>query len=293
MLGCYLATGGGVLFKKVTIFATALSVLALLNHATSSGFGAALELVLQQYESLKVLVLSVLQVDHLVAGLVKFFSQVLSISIVVDPVWSDIFVVLALYLMARMSAYWGAGMRNRAIFRLLWSFMVSLLTSVLAAAAGSLDLAGNVWIVISVVFGLAIFDVVDAAWSATFHRKSGLTWGQDWRRYAEFGMPTVAIGMALVAVFYISYSFWSADWVQVPGLLVLLFYSILLAVYWLIRGLQSSKGWSRPGTGYEKFRASSNTAIGVSMLQSLASACFIWAIDAGLTLLGSNTLAGH
>lgn len=111
--------GGGTLFRKVTIFATALAILALLKHATDVGFGVALELVLEQYESVKVLVLSVLQIDHLVASLAKFFSELLSLNLVVDPIWSDVFVLLTLYLMARMSAYWSAGMRSRAVFRLL------------------------------------------------------------------------------------------------------------------------------------------------------------------------------
>ena len=184
-------------------------------------------------------------------------------------------------------------MRSRAIFRLLWLFVVGLFTSVAAGAAGSLNLSNNVLILLSVVVGLAIFDVVDAAWSATFYRKPALTWLQDWRRYAEFSMPTVAIGIALVIVFYFSYSLWSATWIRVPELLALIVYSILLSIYWIFRGLQSSKTSLRPGTGYEKFRASSNTAIGISMLQSLTSAGIIWAIDAGLSLLRGFTLIGH
>ncbi len=73
--------GGDALFKKVTIFLTALAILALLKHATDVGFGVALELVLEQYENIKELVLSVLQIDHFVANLAKFFSELLNLNI--------------------------------------------------------------------------------------------------------------------------------------------------------------------------------------------------------------------
>lgn len=264
-----------------------------MQEATYAGFGKALELILRQYENVKVLVLSVLQIDHLVANVAKIFSETFDLNITVDPIWSDVFVLLMLYLMARISAYWGAGLRWIALFRLLWSFVVGLLTSVAAGAAGPQNVTGNILIVLAVVIGLAIFDIVDAAWSATFNRKPGLTWGQDWRRYAEYSMPTVAIGIALVGLLYLSYSLWSADWLRAPGLLALIGYSILLAIYWIFRGLRASKSSLLPGTAYEKFRASSNTAIGASMFQSLSSACFIWAVDAGLSLLNGGTLIGH
>lgn len=282
---------GDILFKQIMMFATALAILSLLKTATDHSFGAALELVLKQYENIKVLVLSALHIDTLVVQVARIFSELFDLSFVVHPHWSDVFVLLTLYLMARMTAYWSAGMRGRAVFRFIWLLVVGILTSVAAGVAEPQNLAGNISIILAVVAGLAVFDVFDAVWSATFYRMAGLTWLQDWRRYAEYSMPTIAIGIALTALLYSSYSIWSAEWIKVPGLLALIGYSVLLALYWIFRGLQSSKSSERPGTGYEKFRASSNTTIGVSMLQSLSYACICWAVDAGLSLLSGGTLA--
>ncbi len=261
----------------------ALSVLLLFDHATNFGWVSVVDVVLSYYEFIKNFILA--PIKPVALAVVDAISGILQFELNLLDHWSDVFVLVALYLGSRTRSYWNAGMKRRALFRAVWGVIVGLITGVVAGVFEPLGIVGNLGVFITVVVGLAVFDIVDAGWSATFHRKAGLSWGQDWVRYATFSMPSILLGVVFAILLYFTYSGWTAGWIDVPGIIAVLVYSILLAFYWLYRGLKSSQSWEKQGTGYEKFVASSNSQIGILMLRSLGAAGIVVAFSAGWNLV--------
>lgn len=259
-----------------------LSVLLLWDKATDFGWISIIEDMLDFYQSLKTLLLFwLLPFAELLA---EEISKLFSIDLDLQDHWSDIFVLLTLYFGARARSYWAAGMKRRAIFRVVWGALVSLATGVLAGLSNATMQDGNIFVLGAIVLGLTVFDVVDAAWSAAFHRKKGLTWVQDWLRYLAFSMPTIAIGIFAMFIFATTSTVSSDFSGTALGILASLGYAIVLALYWLYRGLRSSRSWEIPGTGYEKFLVSSNSQIGLVMLRSLIGALIVILFNVGFAL---------
>lgn len=262
-----------------------LSVLLLLDHATDFGWVLVIEVILSWYTSIKDFILSPLK--PVVIALTDFFAAVFNFELMLYDHWSDVFVLVSLYLGARSRSYWKSGLKKLAAFRMIWGIIIGLITGVAAGVSNPSSFLGNFGMVVAVVCGLAIFDIIDAAWAATFHRKSGLSWLQDWNRYAAFSMPSILMGIVFGALFYIGYTWFTPYWITVPGIVAILLYSVFLAFYWLYRGFLSSRNSNELKTGYEKFASSSNSQIGFLMLGSFQGAAMVMAASAGWSLLDS------
>ena len=260
----------------------ALSVLLLFDRATNFGWVSVIDVILSYYEFIKNFILS--PIKPVALAIIKALSGFFQFELNLLDHWSDVFVLVTLYLGARMRSYWNSGMKRRAIFRAIWGAIVGLLTGIGAGIIQPFSVVENLEIVAIVVAGLAVFDIIDAGWAATFHRKAGLSWWQDWVRYAKFSMPSILLGIVFVILVYFTYPRWAASWIEVPGIVAVLVYSILLALYWLYRGFKSAQSWEKKGTGYEKFIASSNSQIGILMLRSLGAAGIVVLFSAGWSL---------
>jgi len=261
-----------------------LSVLLLFGHATQFGWVSVVEVILSYYEFVKNFVLA--PIKPVAQSLIEAVSEVFQFDLKLLDHWSDVFVLVTLYLAARTRSYWKAGMKRRAGFRAIWGAIIGFLTGTVAGVSEPSGVAGNIYIIVVVVVGLAVFDIVDAAWSATFHRETGLTWLQDWARYAGFSMPSILMGVVFTLVAYLTYPLWSPSWIDAPGIIAVLVFSVALAFYWLYRGLRSSKSSEKQGsTDFEKFVSSSNSQIGILMLRSLGGAAIVVAFSAGWKLV--------
>lgn len=273
-------------WNTASFFATLmgiLSVLLLWDKATDTGWILIIEDILVFYQSLKNLVLSPLL--PYAEFVVKEISNLFSIDLILGEHWSDILVLVTLYLGARALSYWRAGMKRQSIFRVIWGALVGFATGMLAGVSESIMQFGNVVVIGAIVLGLAVFDFIDAAWSATFHRNPHLAWGQDWVRYLAFSMPTIVIGLVIIVISVATSIVPLAYTDASSGILTSLGYAIVLAFYWLYRGVRSSRSWEKSGTGYEKFLASSNTQIGLVMLRSLGGALIVVLFNAGFNSL--------
>lgn len=256
------------------------SVLSLIDTSAEVGWVPVVRKVIEFYQKQKLIVLEPIVpfAEKLAVKIAGLFEW----SFPLQPTWSDVFVLLALYLGSRARSYWSAGLRRRAAFRVVWGFLVSLFFGVCAGLVPPSGAFSSILIMLVVLAGLVVFDLVDAAWSATFHRAEGLSWLSDVLRYLAYSIPAVLLGLLFSGFCWFFFPDPLPDYVVHPGSLMLLFFAFILAFYWLYRGFQSSlANVDRSGTGLEKFLASSNTRIAIWMLGSLGGAALVVAFGAG------------
>jgi hypothetical protein len=259
-----------------------LSVLVLMDHAARIGWLPVFSAILAYYTQVKNLVLTpVAKIAHV---LVALAADIFSVDLGLHEYWSDVFVLMTLYLGSRALSYWRAGLRRRAIFRVVWSFAVGLLTGIVVGLLSPESGWDNLMMFELILVGLTVFELVDASWAATFHRKQALSWISDVTRYLAFSWPSLGLGLVLLTVFWANYDYFSAEWIVLPGIVFFLAYLVVLAAYWITRGLISSRASQKQGTGLEKFLASSNTQIGLLILRSLGGAAILILFNAGLSL---------
>lgn len=256
------------------------SVLSLIDTSVEVGWAPVVRKAIEFYQKQKLIILE--PIIPFAERLAEKISGLFEWTLVLQPNWSDVFVLLTLYLGSRARSYWSAGLRRRAAFRVVWGFSVSLFFSVCAGLVPPNGAVSSLLIMAVVLAGLFLFDLVDAAWSATFHRAEGLSWLRDTVRYLKFSMPAIFLGMLFLGLSWLLFPNPIPDYVVHPGSLMLLSFAFLLAFYWLYRGFRSSlSNVERSGTGLEKFLNSSNTRIALWMLGSLGGAALVVAFGAG------------
>ena len=105
-----------------------------------------------------------------------------------------------------------------------------------------------------VLCGFCLFELIDACWSAIFHCKAGLTLTQDVLRYLAFSAPAVLLGLLPL------FLGWMVEANQSPasrfnfGLISFQVYILFLALYWMLRGLHSSRDWQKGGQVTRDYR---------------------------------------
>lgn len=267
------------------VVAGALSITLLVQHSLNVGIAPALLIVLDYYEWFRSALLSPLEpVAELLAAKI---AKLLNLDWELSEHWGDVFVLMVLYLGARAKAYWDTGARTHAAIRFSLGIVISFVTSVLAGIWIDAAILPSVMIVLTVVVGLFVFDVLDASWAALAYRKPHQTWTEEFRRYLEFSLPTIAVAViALVAsmsLFFVGVIPSSAR----LGSTSLLFFAFALALYWAWRGWVLSgqpEYRSASETRWERFRRSSTTRIAVLMLMSMAGSALFFVMNAGHAL---------
>jgi len=198
--------------------------------------------------------------------------------------WSDIFLLISLYLTSRAFSYWRSGLRAQAYFRIIFGLVVSLATSAVAGALPSEDAYQDLMMLFVVLMGLTLFDICDGAWAATFFRKEQLNWSQDFTRYALYSLPPILFGGILIVVFHEYFDFLQKNNIYQPGIFALFIYAIFLALYWMMRGFYSPSAKAGSNGRFSNFLKSSNTKIAFLMLQSIGGAIIVLLFNAGYNL---------
>lgn len=263
-----------------------LSLVLLVDHALTVSWIDALKKILDYYVAVKAFVFGPL--EPLVREFIAVIGSALSIHLQLMPHWSDVFVLLLLYFGARARAYWDAGLHGRSAFRYIYGIVVALITGAISGAIPQTSVSLSAYMISATLLGIAAFEVGDCSWSATFARKPGLTWRQDFSRYAAFSFPPLYLNAALLVVGAIVAGQFFPGVGKSVGLILLFTFSFVLACYWIFRGWTSSAYFKEYDgeTHWKKFQKSSNTQIGILMLASICGALAFIVLNAGLGYAG-------
>lgn len=208
------------------------SVLSLIDTSAKVGWAPVVGKAIEFYQAQKLIILDPILpfAERLANIIVELFEW----GFALQPSWSDVFVLLALYFGSRARSYWSAGLKRRAVFRAVWGFLVGLVFSVGAGLVPPDGTYSSVLVMLVVLAGLFVYDVFDAAWSATFHRLEGLSWCREMGRYLAFGMPIILLGLLFLGLWWLIFPDPMSDYVIHSGSLIFPFFCvyscILLAV---------------------------------------------------------------
>ena len=273
--------------NNIAVFFGALSLVLLFQHAVSVGWVAPLELLLSLYVGLKSALFGLL--DPVTHSLLEFLAARFNLTLKLGEHWTDVVVLLALYLGARARSYLTVGKTMRAILRAALGSIVALISGLGAGLVDPVDGWSSLLMACIPLGGLLVFEVVDGAYSATFFRKQGLSWGADFIRYGLFSFPPIFLGSALALV--AAFGLWLGVLENVPavGWVAQFIFIIVLIVYWMGRGWFHAKDVAYRTANeshWSRFVRSSNTRIGILMLKVTMGAVLFLALNAGLVLLG-------
>lgn len=275
-----------VVLNGLGVILGSLSLVLLINHAIKVSWVDSLQRVLDYYNNLKKAILWPL--ESLLHDFLGYISKFFQFQITLLPQWSDVFVLLFLYFGARVRAYWDAGFRKRALFRFFWGLVIAISTAVIGGILPLTGLVSSAALTVVTLLGITIFEIGDCACSATFSRKAGLTWREDFKRYAAFGFPPIIIGVAVLLSGVLVTGIYFPNQRHLLGVILLFILIVIFAFYWLLRGWQFAGDSSLREIGesqWDKFKRSSNTRIGTVMLGTIAGTLIFLLLNAGLGLV--------
>ena len=257
----------------------------LWRHAIHQGWPSVFDVIIKYYTWVKNFVLSPIQ--PILEFILNLLRDYLEVSVKLPIYWSDVFLIVSIYLGSRSRTYWSSGLKGRAAFRLALGLGCALFICILIGAfptthAGRLS-NSLLW----VVTGFFFFELFDGAASATFSRKVELQWHQDFFRYFAYSAPSVALGIPVIVFgWWLEYLYQTETRVDY-GLISLQIYIVVLASYWIVRGILSSADEQKGGTRMERFLSSSNTRVGLFMMRAILGAAIFITLEAGINLVQS------
>lgn len=196
--------------------------------------------------------------------------------------WKYFFVLMWLYFGSDAKIAWRRGWRSSAIEYALWGGLVATTASV-ASGAIALDDPSMFPVVIPIA-GFVVYEIVQGAWTATFHNFEGNTWGQTFRYYfIRFAVANAVIGGMAVLFGQQAKKFGFSN----PNLLLFIVFVIMLAMrnvgvgMWLaVRDREDGESW------VSRFRRSASARLGVLLFITISGTALFLALNAGLQLAG-------
>lgn len=277
------------LLKSITvasaIIATVIGVLSaakLIERAGMVSWVEPLDTIFLEYERITHGLFSYL--TPLVEALLDFIGLEISL----QDHWSDPIILLALYFGVRAQTYVQYGFTRRGPFRMILGGLLALAVGVLSGTSSESNTYFAIYTVSAVVAGIVLFDLVDSAVSATWARKSGLTWRADFKRYQDFIAPHTIYSLTVLVV-GVTVTLLLPTLPQkylANGLLLVLALGLTIIWYWSSWRFSGSEGSGDPQLSrYARFRRSSATNIGDRMLVCLGAGVLFLVSNAGLAYL--------
>jgi hypothetical protein len=267
------------------------SVAKLFQLGFEHGFGLTLTLLLDYYEDLmRVLIASWSEplIAEALAGLRRWFAWDLHLY----PHWKHIFLLLGIYFSRAAGNTFRLGLPVSGTVHLLWGFVVALVCSVVAGTVtlSQHDALANFLIGAIPISGIAVFNVGENAWRATWlrehealitHKEAG-TWRGFFTRELLVILGQTAIGIALLLI---GLQLPAMRDLSSPGLGVLGTLILLIALYGTLLGALGANGIREAGeTWPSAFWRTTGANVGTAMLGVFFWFSVLVAANAGLRL---------
>jgi hypothetical protein len=271
---------------------SAMSVLTLIRHGFSYGFGTTLLLVLEYYN--KVVAATIGRLHPIVAEWLAGLSSYWGWHVVLYPHWRHIFILMGIYFFRDAGTDFGAGIPVTGVFRLLLGFTIAF---VCAVSVGTIPLSNgsllSPFLIAAIpVLGTYAYDVIDSIWGSTFlrerwallHHRPKLTWWNDFRDDLISDTRRTVIGLVLlIAILQVPIIQHAVS----PGLSALAVLVVLFVFYWLWLGASYVSETRNEGEPWlNAFWRSGEAKLGAAMF-----GVFLWGgafivINTGLSLIG-------
>jgi hypothetical protein len=271
----------------------ALSLIALMRHASAFGFSATFAIVLDIYEI--ALRNTVGLLDPTVRSLIDWLRDTFAISLPFSVGWRHIFVILQILFVRDAGTAFADGRRSLGVVRLVVGLAVAFSTAIFAFVADPARpvLANAILCVIPIV-GLFVYDVIMYAFSATwFFHAVGLGELEGDKSRGSFfltGLKRSIVRFLLVAS--ASLLIFAFPWVRSlafphAGLLAMTVGLVANAAYWLVTGWAYSARQRLAGKSFRAaFLESESGRFGLSVLGILFWFGVFSSLNAGMRLLG-------
>ncbi|MEL6362199.1 MAG: hypothetical protein AAFR21_14060, partial [Pseudomonadota bacterium] len=223
------------------------------------------------------------------ADMLAQISERLSIKLTLNDHWYHIFVLLQIYFARGVSLTFSTGRPVTGIFRLTFGILIATVASMLAGAIpiarGALIANGAIaFIPIVATF---VNDVVLRAWFSIFKLDSDITVDRSRGIYFTTGVyrsfqRTLMAGAMLIAIAF----FGAAANTAIPGVIWLLVLIAALGIYWSIFGLIITFRDSSDGPFWQRYLATAEAQLGLSIIQVFLWVSFFLVCNAGLGRIG-------
>lgn len=277
-------------FAVLKALFVALSLLALLRHASTHGFSDVLNRVVETYDSTLALLLS--PVQPLLADLVAAVSGVFGLDLQLQDFWKHVFVLLTIYFFSRAAGSWGAGQHGTGAFRLCWGVLVALAFSVLASIdmGPGAGLRQDLRIALAAIGCIAVYELGMNVWFATFfrefqarlHGRAVRGWG------AEFLHLSREDGLRILAGTALALGLLSLPWpgfVTRPELVVLALIVLLYGSFWVWWGWRQTRFAPDLAARLDAARNNGDIIVGTAMIRSFVYAMIAAVLDAAAGML--------
>lgn len=266
-----------------------ISVISLIGSGFQVGWAEPLRQILDQYVFITNNIRHI--VEPYVVPFLRAIANFLTIDFSLGPNWTDILLLMMIYLGSRLKAYVSDTKYVRATFMLAISVAICLTCSCLGS---STDLKGwqDAFRSSCVpLLGFLVYDLIYACLGAALDRRERVSWWEDFLRHLWFSMPLLvlcaATNLALAIIF-----------VQVLGasgyqayILVFIVNYVLISVYWGGKALQHARKSENRNLGEsirERYWRSSATSVSLNVAVVVISAAAFMLSNAGLKATGAE-----
>lgn len=262
---------------------------ALASYGFHFGIGPTIHLVIHYYDRLLTVVFGWME-PLITAGLLWVHS-LFPLSLVLQPHWKHIFVLMCIYFLREAGVTYRAGYKRAGIALIVWGLTAALLTSICAGVIPLSQADFRAYFLVAAIplIGFLVYDLCDLAADVLWFPDSPLQ-STPLSRRAYFGSrlryilvrPLVGL-VVIVAGLQVSPIRQSSS----PSLILLALLVCVIASFWLWRGASLVRTTRETGEAWHRaYLRTGATQLGLDML-----GVFFWlgialAANAGLGLYG-------
>lgn len=221
----------------------------------------------------------------------RMIASVLNVNFSLGPNWTDILLLMMVYLGSRVKAYASDAKYIRTVFMAFVALAISLTS---ACFGSTTDLRGwqDAFVVSSLpLLGFLFYDVVYASVGAALDRRARESWWSDFIRHLWFSVPLLVL--CISANFFLTISFTAilgASSYQTFILVFLIDYMVI-ALYWALKSFEHARKRENRNLGEsarDRFWRSSATIVSLNIAVVIVSAAVFMLGNGGLKGAGAE-----
>jgi len=272
----------------LSIATSILSMVMLLSRGVDIDWTIPAQLAMDYYNSLKHAVFGPLEptIDSALAAI----GERLGLELRLQPHWSDIVLLMGLYVAALARTAWTTGQNGRGLFLLGWGGLITILAGTAAGTVTFSDATSSMLMASFPLAGYVLLSLGDAVWLQAFHGEQENNWLRGILGWAELDIRRATVGGLTLLLGTQADRLPRSSIVTEPGLALLGILIVALALSLVWRGWQERHGriWEDWGiqSGWPAFLENRNTKVGLLMLTTMLGTILFIALNAGLKLAG-------